>query len=238
MRSAHPVYQERPGGSSSPGDRTRAFSTGVGATDPRIRQEGHGGIVTRPVLTRKGGSRRGSRRRALGAITLSVLLAVAPTSAAPATVVAEPEHLPVVDGGTVTLTRDWTWPVHPFRLVRPFVAPPHEYGPGHRGIDLLPAGDGVVRAPAPGVVAFSGQVAGRGVITVDHGDGLVSTFEPVDPGLAAGTRVESSIPLGTISVGGHAEPGAVHLGVRLDGVYINPLVLLGGVPRAVLLPCC
>ncbi|MGU3645983.1 murein hydrolase activator EnvC family protein [Microbacterium sp. C23T] len=170
-------------------------------------------------------------------MALSVLLAAAP-AAAQAAAVREPEPAPVADGGMVSLARDWTWPVHPFRLVRPFVAPPHEYGPGHRGIDLLPSGDGVVRAPAPGVVAFSGQVAGRGVITVDHGDGLVSTIEPVDPGLAVGTPVERSTPLGMISAGGHAEAGAVHFGVRLDGAYINPLVLLGGVPRAVLLPCC
>lgn len=133
---------------------------------------------------------------------------------------------------------EWGWPVHPFQLVRAFVAPPHPYGSGHRGIDLLPPGGSVVLSPSAGVVAFSGQVAGRGVVTVDHGGGLVSTFEPVDPVVAAGARVERATPLGTPSVGGHAEPGAVHVGVRLDGEYINPLLLLGGVPRAVLLPCC
>lgn len=237
MRSAQSVYQERPGRSSSPGGRARGFSTGVGATDPQRSPHGHGGIMTRSVPARLRGFRRGWARRARGAIALSVLLAVAPV-AARADAVREPETVPVADGGAVSLARDWTWPVHPFRLVHPFVAPAHEYGPGHRGIDLLPSRDGVVRAPAPGVVAFSGQVAGRGVITVDHGDGLVSTLEPVDPGLPVGTPVERSTPLGTISAGGHAELGAVHFGVRLDGAYINPLVLLGGVPRAVLLPCC
>ena len=150
--------------------------------------------------------------------------------------VAEPG--PATAGGTATLAREWQWPVHPFRLIRSFVAPPHEYGPGHRGIDLLPMGDPIVRAPAPGVVAFSGQVAGRGVITVDHGDGLVSTFEPVGSPLAAGAPVDVAAALGTVSAGGHAEGGGVHFGVRPDGAYVNPLVLLGGVPRAVLLPCC
>ncbi|MFE5408698.1 murein hydrolase activator EnvC family protein [Microbacterium sp. NPDC056569] len=145
---------------------------------------------------------------------------------------------PPAGSGAVSLVRDWRWPVHPFRLVRPFVAPAHEYGPGHRGVDLMPMGDGVVQAPAAGVVAFSGQVAGRGVITVDHGDGLVSTLEPVDAVVAAGTPVDAAATLGTVAAGGHSAPGAVHFGVRLDGAYINPLVLLGGVPRAVLLPCC
>ncbi|WP_275934957.1 hypothetical protein [Microbacterium testaceum] len=44
--------------------------------------------------------------------------------------------------------------------------------------------------------------------------------------------------MGGVATGGHTGPGTVHFGVRLDGEYINPLRLLGGVPRAVLLPCC
>lgn len=135
--------------------------------------------------------------------------------------------------------RGWVWPIAPFHLDRPFVAPAHPYGPGHRGIDLRPVEPGVaVRAPADGVIAFSGQVAGRGVLTIDHGDGLVSTLEPVVSDLAAGTRVTGGAPLGDIAEGGHSASGTLHFGVRLHGEYINPMVLLGGVPRAVLLPCC
>ena len=37
--------------------------------------------------------------------------------------------------------------------------------------------------------------------------------------------------------GGHTPAGAVHVGVRWNGVYINPMLLFGGVERAVLLPC-
>lgn len=142
------------------------------------------------------------------------------------------------DGGSVSLERDWMWPLRPFRLERPFVAPPHEYGPGHRGIDLAVQGDDVVRAPTDGTVAFSGPVAGRGILTIDHGDGLVSTLEPVDTDLSAGAHVAAGEPVARVSAGGHTAAGAMHFGVRLDGEYINPLVLLGGVPRAVLLPCC
>jgi murein DD-endopeptidase MepM/ murein hydrolase activator NlpD len=141
-------------------------------------------------------------------------------------------------GGSVSRAEGWLWPVQPFRLDRPFVAPPHEYGPGHRGIDLTVLGEDTVRAPAEGVVAFSGQVAGRGILTIDHGGGLVSTIEPIDSALAHGTPIAAGAEVGTVSTGGHTAPGALHFGVRLDGSYINPLVLLGGVPRAVLLPCC
>jgi len=134
--------------------------------------------------------------------------------------------------------RGWVWPAVPFRLVRPFVAPAHAYGPGHRGIDLDLLGGTALRAPAGGVIAFSGAVAGRGVLTIDHGDGLVTTFEPVSSALEPGEAVAGGEEVAVLAAGGHAAEGTVHLGVRLDGAYINPLLLLGGVPRAVLLPCC
>ncbi len=130
----------------------------------------------------------------------------------------------------------WEWPLAAARIVRPFVAPAHAYGPGHRGIDLI--GAGPVRAPADGVVAFRGMVAERGVVTIDHGVGLVSTLEPVRDGPPAGTVVRRGDEIGAVDAGGHAAPGTLHLGVRRDGEYINPLLLLGGLPRAVLLPCC
>ncbi|WP_194398203.1 murein hydrolase activator EnvC family protein [Microbacterium atlanticum] len=142
------------------------------------------------------------------------------------------------DGGSVAVSRGWRWPAEPFRLERPFVAPAHAYGPGHRGVDLLLLDDDAVQTPAPGVVAFTGQVAGRPVVTIDHGDGLVTTLEPVASELVAGTPVAASAPVGVLAEGGHVAAGVLHFGVRLDGEYINPLVLLGGVPRAVLLPCC
>lgn len=128
--------------------------------------------------------------------------------------------------------------MEPFRLERPFAAPAHRYGAGHRGIDLRPTGDSSVRAPATGTVAFAGGVAGRGILTIDHGQGLVTTLEPIDTLLTAGAPVAQGDDVGTVALGGHAVPGVLHFGVRLHGEYINPMLLLGGVPRAVLLPCC
>ena len=93
-------------------------------------------------------------------------------------------------------------------------------------------------APADGTVAFAGAVAGRGVLTIDHGNGLVTTLEPIETSLVPGTAVTKGEEVGTVTIGGHTEPGAVHFGVRRDGEYINPLLLVAEVPRAVLLPCC
>lgn len=134
----------------------------------------------------------------------------------------------------------WVWPLERFRIVDAFVAPAHQYGPGHRGIDLQPLDVGGVqlRSPADGVVAFAGQVAGRGVLTIDHGGGLVTTLEPVDALVVVGAAVQRGDAVALPAVGGYAAPGSLHFGVRLHGNYINPMLLLGGVPRAVLLPCC
>lgn len=132
--------------------------------------------------------------------------------------------------------RGWVWPVDAVQIVRPFEAPAHRYAPGHRGLDLGSVAR--VRSPAAGTIAFAGPVAGRPVVTIDHGDGLVTSFEPVTTPLSAGDAVARGDPIGEVAEGGHAAPGAVHFGVRWNGEYVNPLRLLGGVPRAVLLPCC
>lgn len=134
--------------------------------------------------------------------------------------------------------RGWIWPVSAFRVVAPYVQPAHRYGPGHRGIDLEAVGSVVVVAPADGVIAFAGTVADRPLVTVDHGEGLVTTLEPVTSSLAPGAEVRRGEPVGELGLGGHTAPGALHFGVRLNGEYVNPLLLLGGIPRAVLLPCC
>lgn len=172
------------------------------------------------------------RRHRLLSVTLLVTLialAFSPhVTAAPAETPRTPEEF----------DRDWAWPLLGARVVvEPFLAPAHAYGPGHRGIDIAPSTDASVYAPADGVVAFRGVVVDRAVLTIDHGDGLVSSFEPILSAASAGTVVGKGELLGTIDVGGHAAAGTLHVGVRSDGVYVNPMLLFGGVPRAILLPC-
>ncbi|MFE6994913.1 murein hydrolase activator EnvC family protein [Microbacterium sp. NPDC057659] len=131
----------------------------------------------------------------------------------------------------------WTWPVEgAHEITEPFRAPAHRYGPGHRGMDI--AAIGPLRSPASGVVAFRGTVVDRGVLTIDHGDGYVITLEPVVSALGPGDIVEAGQIMAEASVGGHAAPGTVHVGVRLHDEYVNPRPLFGDVPRAILYPCC
>jgi len=168
---------------------------------------------------------------ALALIALLVLVGAAPADGGGAAPRARAAVAELAAGGSV-----WQWPVVPPRVVNEYEAPSHDYGPGHRGIDLTASG--AVHAPADGVVAFVGVVVDRPLITIDHVGGYVSTFEPLETELSSGDAVSAGDVIGEAASGGHAPAGSVHFGVRLNGEYINPMLLLGGVPRAVLLPCC
>lgn len=162
---------------------------------------------------------------------VAVLWAVAPTAAR-----AGPAG-PAPGPPTPELTT-YTWPLPPVPVVEaPFREPTHRYGPGHRGVDLAAEAGTPVRAAAAGTVVFAGVLAGRGVVSVQHPDGLRTTYEPVAAVVTAGTPVVAGAPLGTV-VTGHrgCRATCLHWGARRDrGTYLDPLLLV--VPRRVrLLP--
>ncbi|PJJ63583.1 peptidase M23-like protein [Compostimonas suwonensis] len=131
----------------------------------------------------------------------------------------------------------WLWPLDGRNpIVRGFEAPPHPYGAGHRGIDIAATPGQLVRAPAAGTVSFAGVVVDRGVLSIAHPGGLVSSYEPVETQLAEGRSVSPGEAIATIDGTSHCGSSCLHLGVRLDGEYVSPLLLLGGIERAVLLP--
>ncbi|HEY0638874.1 MAG TPA: M23 family metallopeptidase [Pseudonocardiaceae bacterium] len=132
----------------------------------------------------------------------------------------------------------FSWPLAGFPAVlRAFDAPTHPYGPGHRGVDLAGIPGQAVLSAAAGTVAFAGMVAGRPVVSVDHPNGLRTTYEPVTPGVTAGTPVDRGTPLGTLLPGhdGCTAPACLHWGVRRGTEYLDPLGLLG-LPRIRLHP--
>jgi murein DD-endopeptidase MepM/ murein hydrolase activator NlpD len=132
----------------------------------------------------------------------------------------------------------WEWPLTPRPTVlRAFDPPPKPWLSGHRGVDLRAAHDGAaVSSPASGTVSFVGVVVDRPVITVDHGNGLRSSFEPVDSGLARGAAVAEGDVLGW-SQPGHCGPiPCVHWGVRRGEEYLNPLAFVTDLRPSVLLP--
>lgn len=132
----------------------------------------------------------------------------------------------------------WTAPLPgPIHVTRAFDPPATAYGAGHRGVDLAGrVGEQVVAAGA-GVVLFAGRIAGRPVISVLHPNGLRTTYEPVEPSVAAGQEVARGSPLGTL-VAGHAGcpvDACLHWGLLSGAVYLDPLSFLRPV-RVRLLP--
>ena len=154
----------------------------------------------------------------------------------------------------------WDWPVDPPKvLVRQFIAPATAYSSGHRGVDLATA-SGSVYAPADGVVHFAGVVVDRPVLSIRHTGGLISSYEPVETTLHKGAVVARGDAIGTVLadrvltdpvltdpvltdpvltgrvLAGHCSHVCLHFGVRRDGEYVSPLLVLGGIEPSVLLP--
>ena len=177
---------------------------------------------------------------AVGSVTTTPPVTVTASETASVAAAASPAKLqPAVSAaGAASAIRSalWEWPVDGTRvLLRPYIAPPTPYGPGHRGIDIALSAGGTVYAPADGIVHFSGIVVDRPVLSIRHADGLISSFEPVSSKLVAGDHVRSGDQIGEAEAG-HCTVACVHFGVRLYGDYVSPLNYLGGIPHSVLLP--
>lgn len=109
------------------------------------------------------------------------------------------------------------------RVLRRFEPPATPYGPGHRGVDLRAEAGEAVRAALAGTVAFAGPVGGVAWVTVEHGDGLDTTYGGLEPAVRAGDRVPAGAVLGYATNAGRIDWGARH-----RQRYIDPLGLLGG----------
>jgi murein DD-endopeptidase MepM/ murein hydrolase activator NlpD len=122
----------------------------------------------------------------------------------------------------------WTPPLEGVIVTRPFDRLPHRYAAGHRGADLSGVPSGSVLAAGDGTVVFAGMVAGRPVVSIDHGDGLRTTYEPVDPSVSAGQAVARGTPIGTLQIGHAGCPvqACLHWGLRRGDTYLDPLSLL------------
>jgi murein DD-endopeptidase MepM/ murein hydrolase activator NlpD len=119
-------------------------------------------------------------------------------------------------------------------VVRGFEEPAGPYGPGHRGVDVRAPVGTPVAAPAGGTVTFAGRVAGSVWVSVQVAPGVVVTVGPLRrPAVAAGGRVAALAPVGRLAAG---HGGGVHLSLRVDGAYVDPLPWLVDRPRPRLVP--
>ena len=138
------------------------------------------------------------------------------TSAMPAPVVAVP-LLPTPAG----------WPIAGAPVVQRGFDPPNVvWASGHRGIDIAVQPGEPILAAARGTVAFAGSIAGKPVVTIDHGS-VRTTYEPVTSRLGVGERVALGQVIGELGIGGHCDNHGLHWGLREGRTYLDPLLLLG-----------
>lgn len=168
---------------------------------------------------------------------LAVLVLAAPAAAPAAAPGGAPAGLPRA-GLSAAPRAEWNWPLAPKpEVLRAFDPPDQPWMSGHRGVDLRAAFDGAeITAPESGTVSFTGVVVDRPVITIDHGNGLRSSFEPVESSLAVGAPVSRGDVVGTVRAGHCGPVPCVHWGVRRGGDYLNPLSFVTDLRPSILLP--
>lgn len=159
---------------------------------------------------------------------------------------AEPD--PVGPDRIERLATPYRWPLAGSpTVVRHFTPPASRYGRGHRGVDLAGTPGMPVLAAGDGVVAFAGVVAGRGVVSIDHGNGLRTSYEPVaEPRVHIGAAIEAGTVIATLEAGHPGcqvaaclhwglqlreslsrRPGSPRRGSHQRRTYLDPLLLFG-----------
>ncbi len=106
-------------------------------------------------------------------------------------------------------------------IVDPFRAPACAYCPGNRGLEYSPAVGSPVGAVAPGVVSFSGVVAGVRYLVVEQVDGRTATYGRLATALVAvGATVRPGVVVGTTT-------SRFYFGLRQGTQYIDPVPFFG-----------
>jgi murein DD-endopeptidase MepM/ murein hydrolase activator NlpD len=124
-------------------------------------------------------------------------------------------------------------------VVRGYEVRAGPFGPGHRGVDLAGVPGAAVRAPAAGRVIFAGRVAATTWVSIQVAQGVVVTLGPLRAlTVTTGQRVAAGAPVADLAPGHRTAeyPVALHLGLRVDGAYVDPLPWLTGFGRPRLAP--
>ncbi len=119
-------------------------------------------------------------------------------------------------------------PPIPGAVLRGFQVGEHDWLPGHRGVDLAGHPGQSVVAAAAGTASWIGTIAGVPMLTIQHPDGLRSTYQPVEAIVPRGAAVTAGQPVAVLVDGHCAAQACLHLGLRDGEVYLDPLAWLGG----------
>jgi len=105
-------------------------------------------------------------------------------------------------------------------VVDPFRPPAHIGAPGNRGLEYGDTDGDVVAAAADGWVYFAGSVAGRKTISIQHNDGVRTTYTGLLEIWVDENQQVSQYS--AIAIAG----GNLHFGARLKGHYLDPQILI------------
>ena len=112
------------------------------------------------------------------------------------------------------------------RVTRGADIPEKNWMRGHRGVDLTARTGQDIVAAEDGVVACVGVAVGVPVSSIDHEDGIRTTYQPVFPTVAVGDVVQEGQPIGRMAPPNGDHDG-LHWGAKTGpDTYINPLTLL------------
>lgn len=165
---------------------------------------------------------------------------LAPAAPAPAPTPAEP---PRVDAFALPGLRALApadrlgWPTESVHLTSSFgfrIDPVTGLGTRlHRGIDLRGSPGDLVLSIGAGTVSFAGHDPLLGnLVIVDHGGGLESLYGHLSDVLVAQRAVvDRGAAIGLVGNTGRSAAPHLHLTVRLDGIAIDPLEVLGEPPH-------
>lgn len=138
----------------------------------------------------------------------------------------------------ITFTKEcegWIKPIKSGKLIKEFDPPDEKWLAGHRGVDYLSEENETIYAPANGTISFSGVVANKPVVTIDHGV-LKSTFEPAISDKKVGQEVKKGEEFANVSFGSDKSNShcsiekCLHWGVKNGDNYVNPLSKLNCCP--------
>jgi murein DD-endopeptidase MepM/ murein hydrolase activator NlpD len=123
----------------------------------------------------------------------------------------------------------YAWPVQG-PVIRGFEPPATPYSSGHRGIDIACPFGTPLHAANDGVVAFAGWVGGSLFISIDHPDGVRTTYSWLS---AVSVKAKQTVARGdVIGASGNGDTSStaphLHFGARVGSTYIDPMLLLEG----------
>ena len=98
----------------------------------------------------------------------------------------------------------------------------------HEGIDIVAPRGTPIKAPADGIVTYSGLDPSLGnMLVLDHGYGVITRYGHINANLVReGQRVKRGDAIATVGTSGRSTGPHLHYELRINDVAINPLKII------------